>query len=307
MELDRRSLHREKVRDLTGNCCCVTGCSCREGFLSCAVLDARVGGIVPSVLKGRLVAILASRGGEERAVLRCPDLGREREDALRRQIGALETTLGSERTAHADELKSLQRRVGEAEKELRQTEFKIMDAEDAERKLREAWEPELASLRAKARQLENLREQANASETKADLLARQLAFARQQCNDLALTIKDAEEAAARRVSTAEESSTALRRALVQRRQLLQKMVHQDSAAPLVSLVDSCELQAAVQEIRDALREEMQTKRCCVCMDGPAKVVLMPCRHQQLCVTCAGAVRVCPVCRSHIDSRLEVYA
>merc|ERR1719203_974570 len=48
-------------------------------------------------------------------------------------------------------------------------------------------------------------------------------------------VSDVENAADRRVATAETSAAGLRRALAQRRQLLQKMVHQDPAAPLISL------------------------------------------------------------------------
>merc|ERR1719401_976927 len=162
----------------------------------------------------------------------------------------------------------------------------------------------MVKLRAQNAQLKDFQETARTSEEKADALAREAAFMRRQCGDLELKIADVEAAASRRVETAEQASVALRRALAQRRQLLQKMVHQDLTAPLVSLVDSAELQAAVEEIREALRAEMTGHRCCVCMDAPAKVVLMPFRHQQLCRTCADAVPACPVCRSHISSRVE---
>merc|ERR1712232_1395959 len=88
-----------------------------------------------------------SSGSTKTPVLRCPDLGVAREEALRKQIQALETTLSQERTSHASALKALQTRVANAERELAQTEFKIMDARDAESKLREEWGPELARLR----------------------------------------------------------------------------------------------------------------------------------------------------------------
>jgi len=313
LEVDRRALNLSRMQALVGNWCAESGvsaeCRCRESFLACAMLDVRSAGRsdAPKFTRERLVAHLARESSAERLLLRCPDLGRDREEALRQQITALEATLGAERTAHADELKALRRRVGEAEKELLQTEFKIMDATDAERKLREQLEPELAKLRAQGTELADAREAARAGQEKADAHAREVVYLRQQLKSTETSLADVEDAAARRIETAESSSKTLRRALAQRRQLLQKMVHEDLMAPLVSLVDNNELQLAVEEIREALRTEVTAKQCCVCMHAAVNVVLLPCRHQQLCATCADAVPSCPVCRSHISDRMRVYS
>lgn len=316
LELDRRALDPSNVHGLVGHWCLqqqqkvgeARACRCRESFVACSILDAQTHGkfSAPNLVKEMLVANLIGNGSRGAALLRCPELGRDREEALRRQIVALENMLSNERTAHADELKMLQRRVKEAEKELAQTEFKIMDAADAEHKLREEWGPELVRLRAESAKLIEACEVARTSQEKADTLVRENAFMRKRLGAMEKAHADAGESAARRVATAEHSAVSLRRALAQRRELLQKMLHKDLTAPLVSLVDSSELQAAVDEIRHALHQEVAAQKCCCCLEAPAMVVLLPCRHQQLCTTCADIVSVCPICRSHIASRLQVY-
>lgn len=248
-----------------------------------------------------------ANGMAKHAALRCPELGAAREEALRSQIIALETTLGEERTTHASALKSLQRRVGEAERELAQTEFKIMDAQDAESKLREEWGPELTRLRQEATQIDAARSAASAARTEADAATREVAFLRRQCSDAQERLKVAEEGASRRSEAAGETEACLRRALVRRRELLQKMMRTDPQGPLISMVDGAELQAAVEEIRTVLREEVQESQCCICVDARVNAVLLPCRHQQFCMTCATAVSTCPTCREPIASRLQVYS
>lgn len=46
--------------------------------------------------------------------------------------------------------------------------------------------------------------------------------------------------------------------------------------------------------------------CVICRDEQKNVVLMPCRHLCLCVTCTGSVRICPLCRKPIKNILSVY-
>ncbi|CAE8719001.1 unnamed protein product [Polarella glacialis] len=75
-------------------------------------------------------------------------------------------------------------------------------------------------------------------------------------------------------------------------------------------VDAEMVRSAMEEIRAALLEEEKEARrrrcCCICAEAPVDAVLLPCRHQQLCMTCAQAVQLCPICRAVIDSRLQVY-
>lgn len=46
--------------------------------------------------------------------------------------------------------------------------------------------------------------------------------------------------------------------------------------------------------------------CVICRDEQKNVVLMPCRHLCLCITCSGSIRTCPLCRKPIRNILSVY-
>lgn len=314
LEVDVRALDPVLVREFmpSAQCFCAAGeststgrggCRCAETMLACAILNLLSG----ASSKERLIARLAGLDGiGSDEILRCPDLGQAREVELRKQVAALEETLRAERSAHAGQLKSLQKRVDEAEKELRQTEFKFMDAFDAEKRVREQLEPEIRRLRQDAGQVAEMRALAHAAEEKSTEATREVVFLRCRCAELEKKAADAAEASQRRVATAEKSEASLRRALARRRHLLQKMLREDITAPLISLTDSSELHAAVEEIRQAIKEEETEQKCCVCAEGPMNIVLLPCRHQQTCMTCATALRECPLCRATIDERMQVF-
>lgn len=48
--------------------------------------------------------------------------------------------------------------------------------------------------------------------------------------------------------------------------------------------------------------------CVICMDAEKTVVVMPCRHQCLCVQCSKRFirRNCPICRAVIEETISVY-
>lgn len=46
--------------------------------------------------------------------------------------------------------------------------------------------------------------------------------------------------------------------------------------------------------------------CVICRDEQKNVVLMPCRHLCLCITCSGSIHTCPLCRKPIRNILSVY-
>jgi len=53
-----------------------------------------------------------------------------------------------------------------------------------------------------------------------------------------------------------------------------------------------------------LRESME---CIICEERVAKVVFNPCHHLVLCNKCSHLVAHCPMCRSVIASRYEIYS
>lgn len=71
----------------------------------------------------------------------------------------------------------------------------------------------------------------------------------------------------------------------------------------------------VENLQKQLQRERDKNLCVVCQDEFKKVLLLPCRHMCICLGCANYItssfqrnrRVCPLCRSHITSTVEVYS
>ncbi len=47
--------------------------------------------------------------------------------------------------------------------------------------------------------------------------------------------------------------------------------------------------------------------CTICYDERADVQLLPCKHKDICYTCALRLVTCPVCRTAIESREQIVA
>jgi len=67
---------------------------------------------------------------------------------------------------------------------------------------------------------------------------------------------------------------------------------------------------ALHDELGALRQEQsqQAPTCVICMDNLVNLVCLPCRHLALCSLCGkkGVVDSCPICRSPIDSRMQIF-
>ncbi len=48
------------------------------------------------------------------------------------------------------------------------------------------------------------------------------------------------------------------------------------------------------------------KKCIVCRDRPVCVLLRPCSHMCLCMSCVERLEKCPLCRGSIDCYEKVY-
>ena len=71
------------------------------------------------------------------------------------------------------------------------------------------------------------------------------------------------------------------------------------------------LAVAAEAVARGLREELEARRCVVCMRAERSVVLLPCRHAVLCGACSAHIEKssnrCPLCRVAIESTMRVYA
>jgi len=66
-----------------------------------------------------------------------------------------------------------------------------------------------------------------------------------------------------------------------------------------------ELQSQITKIRQLSHEEVD-KLCCVCMENPKSVLLIPCNHVCICQACLTELRrpACPICNSRVQRYLD---
>ncbi|KAL3662497.1 hypothetical protein V7S43_012352 [Phytophthora oleae] len=58
--------------------------------------------------------------------------------------------------------------------------------------------------------------------------------------------------------------------------------------------------------RAAVEKNREKELCVVCFEKPVSVVLLPCRHQVLCASCAVRVPICPIDRKDIQDKVLTY-
>ncbi|CAE8637464.1 unnamed protein product [Polarella glacialis] len=322
VEVDRRALDRVAAHQLFGDClscpisrqpssapasgypaesqaspvsaggaklpsCSSCSCWCPQSLLVGALHAARASkGVAKPFGRERLVAQLATQAKGHESVP-CPipvGRGHQYTDFINKSSeGGSDGNCTQCRAVLARCGPALQRRVDEARKELAQQ-----------------WEPEVQRLRAEAEGFIVARELASAS-------AREVTVLKQRCAEVEEQLVVTQDATSRQAVAAQEAAIGLRRALVRRREMLEKAL---CAERVGGAVDAEMVRSAMEEIRAALLEEEKEARrrrcCCICAEAPVDAVLLPCRHQQLCMTCAQAVQLCPICRAVIDSRLQVY-
>ena len=63
------------------------------------------------------------------------------------------------------------------------------------------------------------------------------------------------------------------------------------------------------KLTQQISEDQNAKLCVVCQDDTKSVLLLPCRHLCVCRTCSRRPELdkCPMCRSRIEQKMDVYA
>jgi predicted RNA-binding protein with RPS1 domain len=59
-------------------------------------------------------------------------------------------------------------------------------------------------------------------------------------------------------------------------------------------------------IEDHVRDTFVNIHCCICFVKRRKTLLMPCKHLALCKECSRKISECPMCRSRVEGKIEVY-
>jgi len=72
--------------------------------------------------------------------------------------------------------------------------------------------------------------------------------------------------------------------------------------------ENLELQQHLRAAQEAARPGLAHATCVACLDAPASVVCLPCKHLALCGACSrwAAASGCPICRGEVSETLEVY-
>eukprot|EP00808_Paulinella_micropora_P005326 g79362.t1 len=55
-----------------------------------------------------------------------------------------------------------------------------------------------------------------------------------------------------------------------------------------------------------LDEALRRKQCVVCLEEPACIVFLPCKHMKTCPDCSRRLETCPLCRTKIASKLKPF-
>jgi hypothetical protein len=61
--------------------------------------------------------------------------------------------------------------------------------------------------------------------------------------------------------------------------------------------------------RSRVYEQSNENACCICLEEPKSVLLMPCRHLCICQACSQGpplLRSCPICRANVQERLSIF-
>ena len=84
-------------------------------------------------------------------------------------------------------------------------------------------------------------------------------------------------------------------------------VDTESEAKIAMLSETiCTTREELKLIRQQNRELEDEKMCKICLGEAITTTFVPCGHFVTCTECAGRVVDCPMCRSHVDSRVLTY-
>ena len=234
------------------------------------------------------------------------DRAGRRELLLREELRVQEEAAeAAEERRAADDVK-LRRELKDVVARLDQHECEAVDREAVAREMaaesrRRAEEAVAARTAALQKEVEALR--ARAAEAEERVVAERAAAAAAQ--QKASAQRDAH---ARWESTVQEQLAACRERLVERtEQVLRLSEEQHDGGG----EDGGGLAVAAEAVARGLREELEARRCVVCMRAERSVVLLPCRHAVLCGACSAHIEKssnrCPLCRVAVESTMRVYA
>lgn len=93
-----------------------------------------------------------------------------------------------------------------------------------------------------------------------------------------------------------------------------KLCNKDSKTPLLIAITNeydelasylTELELTHHESKELI-EKNDTITCIVCMENARNILLEPCKHAVLCQKCSQSISVCPICKTNIITKLQIF-
>mmetsp|Transcript_17403 Transcript_17403/g.31744 ORF Transcript_17403/g.31744 Transcript_17403/m.31744 type:complete len:270 (-) Transcript_17403:487-1296(-) len=229
-----------------------------------------------------------------------------RERVLQESLEACRMKQVSTEQEHLRSLKRLEERVAAADTLAMQLEVQRMNLQaHAKREAEAHVAVEVADQKARLAH----------AETEKVALERDVQFLKERIDALEEKFCLTAKATERRISSSLKRQAALKTSLTAALKLsLGKEEAFGSPAPTAAASDNASEELATM-IRGMLTQlggvlnqdgNAEGKTCCVCMDKPSEVVLLPCKHLSMCAECSESVSRCPLCRVEICERLKVY-
>ena len=220
----------------------------------------------------------------------------ERTQALSSSLEFLKRQMTEREGAVLRQFQGLQREVASLELRLQQGEEDffskqaalIQSYDDKIREAAELWAGELSMAREELvdTQCELSHRQGIADALRADMEELKASYARSD-------------------EVAQQKTQRLKRMLVERSSTLYELVSgREGAGSSVSEVRVRELSRLLREEMRALEEQ---RLCVVCATEEKAIVLMPCRHHQICEPCSKELNICPLCRAAITDRIKIFS
>ena len=63
---------------------------------------------------------------------------------------------------------------------------------------------------------------------------------------------------------------------------------------------------AVEKMDEYVGDIIKNIQCCICLNQRRSVLLLPCKHVNVCKKCAVDISTCSVCRSEIKERINIF-
>ena len=90
---------------------------------------------------------------------------------------------------------------------------------------------------------------------------------------------------------------------------------EDLIAPLCAMIQkqlqwANQLEVATQKLareKTAQEDELAKAKCKICYENDMDVVFGPCNHMLCCANCAEKLKICPICRKSIQTKIHCFS